>query len=47
MDIKTAIVFLIIGFILGAITHEKDLARNFKKYNDAKAWVFPIKSTVD
>jgi hypothetical protein len=35
-------VFLM-GFGIGALTHEADLSRNFKRSGDACAWVFTIK----
>lgn len=44
-DMETAIdIFLFIfACWLGAVSHEADLSRNFKKYNDAKSWFFSIK----
>jgi len=35
-------VIYIIGHLVGAITHEADMARNYKKYDDCKAWFFDI-----
>ena len=37
------IVVLIIIFLLGAISHEYDLARNFNETGDSKAWIYEIK----
>jgi len=37
------IVLLAFTFFIGAVSHEKDMARNFKKTGDAKAWFFDIK----
>lgn len=31
-------------YIIGAICHEADLARNFNKTGNAKAWFFTIKT---
>ena len=30
-------------YLVGAISHERDLSRAFEKYGDAKCWVFEIK----
>lgn len=38
---KTFIIFLI-GFVLGAIVHERDMERNCKTYGNAKAWFADI-----
>ena len=37
------VLLAVIAFIAGAIAHESDMARNFKKYGDAKCWIFEIK----
>lgn len=33
----------VLGLIIGAVFHERDLARNFAETGDAKAWVSVIK----
>lgn len=33
----------LVGLVVGAIFHERDLARNFAETGDAKAWVTTIK----
>lgn len=35
----------LIGFVWGAVAHEKDLARNFNETGDAKGWTVTIKGT--
>ena len=38
------IVFFLLVFSLGAVTHELDLSRNFKEHKgDSKSWFFKIK----
>lgn len=39
---KYGLIFFFIGFFLGAIAHERDMARNFNESGDAKAWVSNI-----
>ena len=34
---------LVLTYIISAIAHESDLARNFRETGDAKAWFFEIK----
>ncbi len=36
------IFFTVVIWFFGAVTHEVDLAKNFEKYGDAKAWFFEI-----
>jgi uncharacterized protein YpmB len=42
--IAVIILFLV---IVGAIAHEYDLAKNFKKTGNASAWFFEIKTKGD
>lgn len=34
---------MLLAFLLGAVSHEHDLSRNFQRTGDAKAWFFEIK----
>lgn len=38
------IVAIIVGFIIGAIAHEKDMYRNLKRTGNASAWTCKITS---
>ena len=37
------IIFVLLAYFVSAIVHEYDLARNFNKTGDAKAWFNEIK----
>jgi len=43
MSILMSILAFVAVWVLSAVAHEADMARNFKKTGDAKAWFFEIK----
>ena len=43
MEYFITILFGVICVFIGAVAHERDLARNFKRTGDAKAWFVDIK----
>ena len=43
MEYLITILYGLICVFIGAVAHERDLARNFKRTGDAKAWFVDIK----